>query len=189
MISPDDFRNRWAAAPYASKLISVSTASLAGLSISDNTVAFLTSAGLPADAAPFLSFGELGEGTLHTVAEQYSLASDFDCYHKIGSDDAGNPICFDGTKLDAIVYLDHDAKFNCVFINGSVSQLAESLLVYQSLVQQTQERNGEDAYLDGDIPEDVLLWLETEIARIDSAALADGCFWNTELASLRQEAT
>ena len=53
---------------------------------------------------------------------------------------------------------------------------------------ETQKQNGEDAFLDGDIPDDLKQFLRDELTRIDSAAIADGCHWSDELADLSQMA-
>ncbi len=47
-------------------------------------------------------------------------------------------------------------------MNASAFQLgsaADSLLAYRHLIRETQRRNGEDAYLDGDAPRDLQQWL------------------------------
>ena len=80
--------------------------------------------------------------------------------------------------LDAqIVYLNHDYNFHRVLINSSIPQLAESLLAFRHLVRETQRRNGEDAYLDGNVPSGLQQWLLKEIIRIDSSAAHADCFW------------
>ena len=69
-------------------------------------------------------------------------------------------------------------------INGL---LAESLLVFRQLGRETQRRNGEEAYLDGDVPNDLQQWLLEEIIRIDPSAVHEDCFWIQELESIRED--
>ena len=69
-------------------------------------------------------------------------------------------------------------------MNQSVPQLAESLLAYRQLVRTTNEKGGEDAFLDGKIPPDVRQWIGDELRRIDARALEPGCFWPNELTNL-----
>ena len=87
-----------------------------------------------------------------------------------------------------MVYLDLNGNLRRVFMNSSIPQLAESLLAYRYLVSETQRRNGEDAFLDGNIPDDLKQWLHDELKRIDSAAVAEGCHWSDELENLSQMA-
>ncbi len=140
---------------------------------------FLSSAGLPKEAAPFLSFDDLA--VLETVEQAYELSEDFRRYRIIGSTGSGDPICLDEVVNGEVVYLNHDKRFQRVFVNASIPQLAESLLAFRHLGRQTMAKNGEDAFIDGDIPEHLKTWITQELKRIDSKALDKECFWNEML--------
>ena len=45
-------------------------------------------------------------------------------YRAIGSDGSGNPIAINEAACGEVVYLDHDNRFEHVFMNSSVGQLA-----------------------------------------------------------------
>ncbi len=136
----------------------------------------LTTAGLPESAAPFLDFRVPDHGAVQTVAKLWQLAPEYNRYRVIGSNGSGDPLCIDESFDGQIVYLNHDFDFHRVLINSSVPQLAESLLAFRHLIRETQRRNGEDAYLTGDVPSDVEQWLFNEIMRIDPAAVDADCF-------------
>ena len=118
---------------------------------------------LPDSAAPSLDFARAaapapiwevyGRGSHWSHAERERLAA----YRVIGSDGAGNPICVDRDS-GAVVLLDHEDGFRTrQFVNGTVAQLAESLLAYMG------ERDPEQ--------------FRSAVNRIDLDALAEGAFW------------
>ena len=189
MISPSDFRKRWGEDDDAEPLVIFPAAILAGVSVPDVSTAFLTNAGLPESAAPFLNFQLPKTATLQSVSELWQRGSEFGCYRVIGSNGSDDPVCLDESRDGQIVYLNHDNDFQRVLINSTVPQLAESLLSYEHLVSETQSRNGEDAYLDGDVPDDLQQWLTDELHRIDAIALGANGFWTDELDNLRLNAT
>ena len=167
-------------------LIAFSTELLEGVSLPEATIEFLLNAGLPDSAAPFLDFFGHGSRRLQPASEAYPIGSEFDRYLCIGTNDAGDPICLDTAFGGAVVLLSHDDNFRAVAVNSSVGQLAESLLAFRKLVDATCERNGEDAFLDGDIPDDLIETLAAELTSIDPECMSDGSFWQTEVTSLRQ---
>lgn len=185
MLTPEEFRTHWPS--EEEPLCRFPEETTNDLNIPDDCKVFLNEAGLPESAAPFLEFRSPEEGPLKTAAEARQLSSDFDRYRVIGFDDAGNPLCLDERERGAVVYLDHDNRLQRVFMNSSIQQLAESLLAFEKMIRDTQEQNGEDAYLDGDIPETVRVWVRAELEMIDASAVADGCFWASQLAFLEPE--
>jgi hypothetical protein len=62
------------------------------------------------------------------------------------------------------------------------------LIAFRHLISDTQRRNGEDAYLNGDVPFDLQQWMMAEVIRIDPAASHGNCFWPKELENIRQNA-
>ena len=74
-----------------------------------------------------------------------------------------------------------------MFINSSVMQLAESLFAYRRLIEDTQSENGPNAYLDRDIPAEVLARFESFLRDSDPPALVSG-MWADGLEQLKDEA-
>ncbi len=185
-LSPDEFRTCWCY-EEDEMLHPFPADSIAGLALSDESRAFLITAGLPDSAAPFLEFRVPGVGPLRSVTAEWPQAAeigDFSQNYVIGFDSSGDPICLaDGQ----IVVLNCDNCFQRLFLNSSIPQLAESLLVYRQFVYDTQERNGEDAWLDGDIPEDLLKNIHDELLRIDPAAVQPDRFWSFEMERLQED--
>jgi hypothetical protein len=182
MLSPKDFVARWG--KDGVPLIRFPKSAVERLALADEDKAFLREAGLPKDAAPFLTFGVPVSGELPTVAEQWSLAKEFQRYRAIGSDGCGNPIALDDRQDGEVVYLDHENRFARVLVNQSVRQLAESLLAYRKFVKDTQAAFGQFAFLDGKISPAARNDLRQELTRIDQPAVKSGCFWHGELQNL-----
>jgi hypothetical protein len=68
--------------------------------------------GFPSSAAPFLSFGlKFYDHKFYNIADYYELDDNYRKYIVFGSDGSGNPICFDTSKNDKIVLLDHEEGF------------------------------------------------------------------------------
>lgn len=157
---------------------------LDGIRMSETDKAFLISAGLPDSAAPFLGLLRPEVGMLPTYSEYAGLPDTFRGYRVIGHNGSGDAICIDEGGDGTIVSLNHDDHYRRVFMNSSIPQLAESLLVYRSMVRQSIQANGEDAFLDHNIPVEIRAWLRRELRRIDAAALDDGCVWQQEVTDL-----
>lgn len=180
MLSPNEFVARWG----KNNLLRFSKEAVEQLSISADDKSFLAQAGLPQDAAPFLSFEAPKSGPLPTLAQKWKLPPSFAVFRLIGSDGSGNPLALDESQNGEVVLLDHDLKFARVLVNKSIRQLAESLLAYRKLVRATQEEFGEDAYLDGQTSPAARQELRSELATIDAAAMQADCFWHAELQNL-----
>src|SRR5262249_12800515 len=147
MLTPDEFVARWGKDDVP--LMRFPKKAVERLPLSEEEKAFLVQAGLPEDAAPFLSFEAPESGQLPTVADQYDQQKAFAAYRSIGFDGSGNPIALDENKNGEVVVLDHENRFARVLINKSIRQLAESVLAYRKLVKETQSEFGEEAFLDG----------------------------------------
>ncbi|MED1088479.1 hypothetical protein P4T58_29570 [Bacillus mycoides] len=52
------------------------------------------------------------------------------------------------------------------------------------MIDKAIEVNGEDAFIDNDIPESVINWLKEELKRIDAKCMEEECFWVTEIENL-----
>ncbi|QDU16848.1 hypothetical protein CA11_46840 [Gimesia maris] len=184
-MSPESFCERWCD-DEDEVLIAFPAQSVAGLSIPETSREFLTSAGLPDSAAPFLDFQAPEAGLLPDVSDLWNQDSAFRRFRIIGSNESGDPVCLDEAENGLVVYLNHDLNFKPVLINSSITALAESLLIYRQFVRDCQEQNGEDAWLDCDISEALLVRLNHDLTRIDSTGISPGCFWSMELERLRE---
>jgi hypothetical protein len=182
MLSPKEFIARWGKDDVP--LMRFPNKAVERLALAEEDKAFLLQAGLPEDAAPFLTFDAPESGELPTVAEQWRLAKEFERYRAIGSDALGNPIALDERQHGEVVYLDHENRFVRVLVNRSIRQLAESLLAYRILVKETHAEFGEDAFLDGKASLAARKELRDELTKIDPDAMNPACFWHGELQNL-----
>ncbi len=152
MITPQEFSARWQAevvsrdpVPDSVKLLRATAHSLASARLPDATRRFLIEAGLPQSCAPFLCFGEVGEG-LPRVWDVYAPRPQWrpeekiglEYYLMIGSEGSGNPICLD-ERNGSVVMLDHELLFDpkarekrTVFVNSGIPELAECLLLFET---------------------------------------------------------
>ena len=168
-----------------SEIVLYPLSSVQALDVSEDAKAFLSQTGLPESAAPFLDFETPRSGSFTSVAAEYGLGSEYDPYMIIGGNGSGDSIAVAADGSGTIVYFNHDKQFEKVFMNTSVCQLADSLKAFGTLVQKTQEENGEEAYLDNDIPEHLLEWIEVRLKEIDLDAMSGGCHWWHEVENVK----
>jgi hypothetical protein len=145
---------------------------------------WLATVGLPTWAAPSLDFGENSERHLPTVGEFFGGAPGVpvgERYHVIGTNGSGDPVAIDLAANGAIVYLNHDKRYERVFINSSVRQLATSLAAFAKMIAAAQQANGSRAYIDRNVPPALVESLHDEISSADAAALERGTMWASEL--------
>lgn len=180
MLSPSDFVARWG----SDQLVRYPAQAVARLTLATEDKALLVEAGLPTDAAPFLSFKAPKSAELPTVAEQWGTGTEFERYRVIGSDGSGNPITLDTQTQEGVVLLDHENRFARIVMNTSVRQMAESLLAYRKFVEDTQAEFGPDAFLDGKTSVAARTNLKAALTQIDAASLKPGSFWDGELNNL-----
>lgn len=182
-MSPQEFIHQWESQELdgLSKLVVYPAGALAGLSIPPDSIEFLTVAGLPDSAAPCLGFGSIGPDWLPSVAETWRQPRHFSRFRIIGSNGSGDPICIDLLAGAAVVYLNHDDAFDRIFMNTSAAHLAEFLLAFRSLVHESNTRIGDEAFFDGNIPEDVLRQCIKKMNSADPPAMSEGCFWHDEI--------
>jgi hypothetical protein len=148
---------------------------------------FLTTCGLPSDAAPFLSFGELQEDKLRTPNEIFKIDFDgLDDYLMFGCNGSGDPVCIDTTEQNQIIYLNHDKLFERILINRSILQFAVCLTKYRdfilSLVNKTSDDFTRRKFTTAEFEQ-----LKSDFKNIDSHSLTDNSFWGSELDSLLWE--
>jgi hypothetical protein len=177
MATPEEFRAAFA----RDGVVTFPAAVVSSLSLNASDAEWLTRVGLPRSAAPFLDFGSKHEINLPTVAELWGM-EDGSRYRAIGSNGSGDPIAID-TATGEIVYLNHDNGFERVFINSSVTKLAEALCAYQRLIAEAQAANGPQAYLNGNVPSESLRRFVSLMEKLDPPALRTG-LWFEELDQL-----
>jgi hypothetical protein len=170
MLTPQEFKQRWERVA-GDCLVAFPGQSLADVRVSPEVHAFLTEAGLPREAAPFLNFEPPDTGTLQRVSAIYQQPPDFDRYRIIGGDGSGDPVCIDEAASGEVVYLNHDNRFQRVVMGSSVFTLAESLLRYRDLVV---EVGGDTSLISASQRESLL----AELRQLDPAAVA---FWQSEI--------
>lgn len=188
MISANEFIRRWTK-EEDEPLVTFTDEAIKDITISENIKLFLKTAGLPESAAPFLSFEELKSTPLASVSKEWGLPEEYERYKIIGSNGSGDPVCIDINESSSIVYLNHDNYFKRVFINSSIPQLAESLLLFRDFVHKVQKEYGEDAYLDNRIPDNLIHWLYDELKKIDEYSVDLDGLWGDELSELGYKAT
>ena len=168
MLSAKEFAARWG--QDEAPLQRFPKRAVAALPIPEEDKEFLLGAGLPEEAAPFLCFDIPTSGALPTVAQAWDQPAAFRRYRVLGSDDSGNPIAID-EQGGEVVCLDHERRFARVLMNTSIRQLAESLLAYRKMVEDTTSQNGEEAFLDGNVPVECRKALKKALTDIDGAAV------------------
>jgi hypothetical protein len=180
----DEWIDRWAmtsvgAAVAEGKLIRFPEQMLETVELRGRDRSLLTQAGLPDRAAPWLSFGPQ-PGLLGALRDSGEAPPGTDAYVEIGFNGSGDPICLEAST-GAVWYLNHDDGFRAVFVNSSVGQLTEFLLLFRVLVETATSERGQDAYLDGDIPAVALDQAATMMRAADPTALQPDTMWSDEL--------
>ena len=173
-MTPNEFKVAWES-DEPSTLVRFPEEAVRGLPLSSEGKCFLSDIGLPAEASPFLGFGSSGELRIPPVADVWKCGHPR--YRIIGSNGYGDPVCVDTQGEGRVVYLLHDDDMAVRFMNSSVPQLAYSLLAFRTVVAQTQAINGEDAFLEGKIPPEVVDQFITAMESIDPEAIKADHFW------------
>jgi len=174
-VSPADFKQAWERDD--DKLVPFPTDVVAPLRIPEAHRAFLVEAGLPESAAPYLHFGGRHYVRMPSAAEGWKAGEAFNRYRVVGANGFGDPICIDVESGGAVVYLNHDDEMKCRFMNSNVECLAGSLLAFRDVIQQTQQHGGTDAFLDGQIPTEVVDRFIERMDQIDPPAIKSDTFW------------
>jgi hypothetical protein len=156
--------------------------------INNSTKDFLK-VGFPETAAPFLDFGWRSyRGKFLSIWDYYSkfnLDERTKNYWILGSDNTGNPICFDITRNDKIVLLDHEQGFEIITVmNNNIAELAACLLLYKNFVKRVQDENGEDAFLNSDFSAAQIADLKDEFKKLNANIFKESGFWRSEINSL-----
>ncbi len=182
-MTPEQFRHIWTA--NEDNLSVFSTVSLVGLNLKQPTIDFLTVAGLPFDAAPFLSFVQNkadSYNTINKLTKHYDfLEPEYDKYVVIGSCRDGDVIAINTDDNDQIVWLDHEDYFSSSFFNSSINSLAECLVIYRDFVKTILNNNGENAYMNADFTDEQFETLKQKLLKADRKAIIEDGFWKSDL--------
>jgi hypothetical protein len=145
--------------------------------LDEQTLRFLSEVGFPEASAPGLDFTDLSERLFtHTQLYHREDYPVLDEYFVIGADSTGNPVCID-TGNGSIVCIDHDHGFEAVFMNSSLIQFGYSMALYAAVSNGQQDPG----------PEEVEQ-LRLHMKATDPAAMAEGAFWELEIADLERGA-
>lgn len=157
------------------------------IKVDQDTFIFLTTIGLPVDAAPFLNFSEIKENKLQTPKQIFGIELEgLDHYLVFGSTGSGDPICIDTMKQDEIVYLNHDNYFERIFINTTIYQFALCFTFYPyftlsinniSKGQHSMKRLSDEEFYE----------LKKNFLKIDKSSLNNNSFWASILEGLLWE--
>ena len=149
-------------------------------------------AGFPEDAAPFLNFGwRSHKGKFYNIAELYPEYTDINSaknYWIIGSDGAGNPICFDVSQNDRIVLLDHEQRFEVICVmNSNIEELAACLLLYKNFISKIQKANDQSTDSESNFSMAELSQLKGEFKQISNNIFEESEFWQSGIDALADE--
>jgi hypothetical protein len=164
-ITPQDFIKRWGT--EEEPLVKVPPQSVRALTIPEDARQFLAKAGLPASAAPFLSFDAVAEGLRPVKDRIRGFKGAAAEYLIIGGDGGGNPIVLDDKGEVRLV--DPDAPGGLTFMNSSVAHLAACLLAARAI------------YDVDDLPRRTLAEMYAKnITQADARAMEPGGYWWSE---------
>jgi hypothetical protein len=182
-MTPQEFKKIWTS---TGDILSPLTQSrLLGLNLKPRTIDFLIQAGLPVDAAPFLTFVDNSEDKYKGIVrltDQFGFLEDvFKKWIVIGSCSDGDPIAINVDANEQIDWLDHDNYFEPEFFNSSIETLADCLVIYREFVLDVQRENGEDAFMNGDFTDIQFEIMKSKLLKADNKALVKNGFWKEQL--------
>lgn len=184
MITIEEFLERWD--DDTTEMVVYDAESVSSLNISDESKTFLIECGFPDEAAPYLNFESFEDSEILRLSETYGNESEYSKYIYIGTDGDGLPICIN-EETEEITIIDVFEKQDPVFVNSSVLQMAECLLLYYEFLKKIMEVNGEDAALDYNADEKSLNWIIEMITKTDSNAMDEGSLWRSEIDQFLEE--
>lgn len=179
MITPQEFLDNWDEETYG--LVEYDYKVIDSYSLSQESKDFLIKAGLPESASPFLTFESSLKGGGVRLTEKHNDADPlYSKYIYVGFTGNGHPICID-EENDVVIFIDYDKENEEAFINSSIAQFAESLLVYVDFIKKIKAENGRRAFLERKATKDLLEWIANRLVEIDADSLTQGSFWEEEL--------
>ena len=184
-MTTQEFKSAWEASDHSLRPLSIER--FKGLNLQQATIDFLTHAGLPGIVAPYLAFvrdtNDIYDG-INRLTKQYdTLEKEFDKYITIGVDGSGNLIALNTEMNDRVEWLDHE-DFSPRYMNNSIHELGELLIIYRDFVDQIQLENGEDAYLEANFTDAQLQNLKQRMEKADAKVLTEDGFWKSEIEML-----
>jgi hypothetical protein len=159
------------------QLCRYTASAVAAHTIPDSAKDFLTTVGLPVEAAPFLTFDPNVSDRLAPCEEQSPFV--------LGLDGSGNPIVLDSQGVVWLV--DHDGPSCSSLINSSIPALAECLVAYRAMVANAIIIGGDEAYLKGRVPKHLIAAFSETVNAIDPDAIKPKTFWGEEVSMLISE--
>jgi hypothetical protein len=161
-----------------------SVSDLKSYGLQDFTMTALNIIGLPADAAPFLSFNQSADEFL-SPNTYFQLGNPaLNHFVIIGSDGAGNPLVLDTRSHDQVLLLDHENGFEASFVNYSLPEMLACLMFYNQFVVELLASRGDDAYLDADFTDAQFTALRNSLIAINEHIVERSGFWHDELDGL-----
>lgn len=163
----------------------ISTERLDAYPLQERTRSFLTKAGLPREAEPQFRFcrdvDEPFEG-VSCLTELYDVPGvKQGRYVVIGMISGANPVAIDTHHDDMIVELDSELDFEPYFINASIQNLAECLVVYRDFVKNINDLRGEGAYQASKFTDAEFEYLKKSLEKAEPGMSSGDGFWNMQL--------
>ena len=180
-MDPKLFKSLWNAEENG-PLINFDIQAINNLKINELNKKFFSVAGLPETPAPYLEFIS-SKGLLFNLPTKLSMPEQFRDYWYLGTTAAGEIVSLiDGTGH--IVAIDAQNNNKETYINSSIINFAEFLYEFSEMILKAIEINGDDAFIDNNIPEQLLLDTIKNLKTIDEAAMKDSTFWYNEFEDL-----
>jgi hypothetical protein len=173
--TPEEFRQSWNR--FGRELVEWSAESFANVSLLDSSREWLTNAGLPPSALPYIRFEITGSSTVRAR----SGSPPDERYLVIGTCNDGDLIAIDMKGNDSIHWLDSENNFDPGFFNSSIAELLNSLLIYREFVINIKNTRGESAYSKSDFTDLEFDALRNGLMQNDPHCLAEGSFWKIQL--------
>jgi len=169
----------------------ISLYKLQNLHLQPSTISYLK-AGLPKDAAPYISFVKDSDDLYERIAkleDQYDIDLELNKYVVIGSDGNGSPIAVNVQSNDTIEWLNHEAYFAPSYCNKSLECLLAFLIIYRDFVNDAINNKGENALFDANFTDEQYNFMKQRMLTVDNVAVNEQGFWKEELDRLMIELT
>lgn len=185
MITPQEFLAVWNTEVYG--LFTYDQERIAAIDIPEETKQFLSIAGLPDSAPPFLSFIPEEQGGVTLLSDEYFEGDVGKAnYLHIGSTGTGDAICISVGK-GRVVYLDHEEEGKEVLINSTLPLFMASLVRYVKLMQDTNKLEDGDDSLDGKTLKALVAEFKKDLRQMDAPCVKKRTFWDDEIAVFLDE--
>ena len=125
-----------------------------------------------------MNFETIDNGALLKLNEKFNIDIE-ENYIYIGFTEEGDILALEN-DTGSVVCINHE-NLEKMYINNTVSQLAESLLEYEKFIQEINTNNGEFAYVDKEWSLEELNDIKEKLISIDIKSLQKNSFWSNEL--------